>query len=218
MSYAIVPALIPTDRAAVIEFAKQVSFAREIQIDVVDGIFVPHTSWPYDPADEPKAIKSATDVFTLEVDLMVSNPIVAAHQWIDAGADMLVFHIESVELEVFRNFVSTAPKNVSIGVACHGETPLTTLLSYIPCAEYVQLMGIAEIGAQGQSFDRTVLTKITQLREKCPDLMISIDGSVNENTIVELKKAGAHRFVSGSAITKAADKEAAYLNLNSLVN
>src|SRR5690606_35890696 len=98
MSYALVPALIPQSRNAVVEFAARVQFAYEIQIDVVDGVFVENVSWPYTPEGDPVSVKNATEMFTLEVDLMVSDPINAAYTWMKAGADMLVFHVESLPL------------------------------------------------------------------------------------------------------------------------
>ena len=215
MKYPIVPAIIPTCRQEIIQFAETVSFANEIQIDVVDGQFVENISWPYEPTGEPKTIRHATDRFTLEVDLMVAKPIVAAESWIAAGADMLVFHIESVPLEAFKKFAEQSP--VSTGVACHGDTKIETLLSYAAFADYVQLMGIKEIGKQGEPFHEQVLESIALIKHNAPSKMISVDGSVNEDTIIKLKEAGAHRFVSGSTILKSKDPEIAYKKLKKLV-
>lgn len=216
MKYPVVPAIIPKNREELLNFAKNVSFSTEIQVDVVDGDFVTNSSWPYQPEGEPLTIKHATDKYTLEIDLMVRTPIVAAKTWIDAGADMLVFHIESVALPAFKEFISTCP--VSVGVACHGDTPLETLFEYAAVSDYIQLMGIKEIGAQSQPFDNSVIEKIKTVKKNFPDKMISIDGSVNEATIAELKQAGANRFVSGSAIVSAANPEEMFKKLVALVN
>lgn len=215
MNIPIVPALIPESREAVITFANTMRFAHEIQIDVVDGVFFSATSWPYYPKDEPVSIKKCTDSYTLEVDLMVANPITAATAWLLAGADMLVFHIETLSLEVFRAFVEN--NTVTVGVACHGDTSLETLFSYAEYADYVQLMGIHEIGLQGQPFNHQVLENIAAVKQRFNGMMVSIDGSVNESTIAMLRKAGADRFVAGSAIIKTADPEEAYKKLKALV-
>jgi ribulose-phosphate 3-epimerase len=155
-------------------------------------------------------------VFTLEVDLMVADPLRAAEEWIAAGADMLVFHIETIPLQSFVRFAERT--NVSLGVSCHGKTPLDELMEYIPFADYVQLMGIAEIGAQGQPFDEAVLTKIQALKVAYPDLSITIDGSVNAGTIARLRDAGADRFITGSAVVLQPDPAAAHAALSALIN
>jgi pentose-5-phosphate-3-epimerase len=79
-------------------------------------------------------------------------------------------------------------------------------------------MGIHEIGAQGQPFDTTVLEKITAVKAAYPEKPVTIDGSVNEHTIVKLKEAGADRFIVGSAITLQPDPAAAHKALSLLIN
>lgn len=216
MSTPIVPAVIPSSKDEVLRVCKEFAFTNEIQIDVVDGEFVKAVSWPYSPAGEPISVKPFTDAYTLEVDLMVANPILAARDWIKAGADMLVFHIEGIGLEVFKNFAENT--TVSVGVSMSGDTKMEDFLPYVAIADYVQLMGIESIGAQGQPFDEKVLDNIQYLRKEFPGKLISIDGSVNKETIRRLKEAGATRFVSGSAIVKADNPEEAFKHLNSLVN
>lgn len=57
---------------------------------------MPFISWPYKEGGEPIEVHKTTDRFTLEVDLMVQNPLMAADSWLTAGADMLVFHTETI--------------------------------------------------------------------------------------------------------------------------
>lgn len=216
MSYPIVPAIIPESAEQVKTLLGQLSFVREIQLDLVDGVFVSQASWPYAPNGEPFEVKQMTDTFTLEVDLMVAKPIKAAEAWVKAGADMLVFHVESLPLEVFKQYAERA--TVSIGVAAHGDTSLDTLCEYAQHADYVQLMGIKEIGAQGSAFDEATIEKVQAVRRAFPRMMISVDGSVNQQTIKKLKQAGVNRFIVGSAIVKQADMRAAYNELSALVN
>lgn len=216
MSCPIVPAIIPASESELLESLKKVSFAREIQIDVVDGKFVDYVSWPYDPKGSPNAVKHHTDVFTLEVDLMVKEPILAARDWVAAGADMLVFHMESVSLDAFKQFVAHA--DVTVGVSMTAGSNIEEFLLYAGVADYVQLMGIASIGAQGQPFDASVLDVIQKVKEAFPEKMISIDGSVNVETITRLRDAGANRFVSGSAVLAHNDPQVAYNELCSVVN
>jgi ribulose-phosphate 3-epimerase len=211
----IVPAIIPTSAAHLMSVLSKLHFSPEIHVDVVDGKFVPFTSWPYQSSGSPKEVATETDAFTLEVDLMVENPLVAADEWLKAGADMLVFHVETITPEAFARFADST--KISVGISIKNGTPLTEIDAYMESAEYIQLMGIAEIGSQGQSFDERVLTRIEQMRLKYPTHSITIDGSVNSETIVRLAEAGAHRFICGSAITKAEDPARAHAALAALI-
>lgn len=197
----IVPAIIPTSAEHLKSVLPSLGFSPEIHVDVVDGVFVPYRSWPYSPAGIPKEVQSYTDRFTLEVDLMVAEPLAAAEAWIAAGADMLVFHTEHITPEAFTRFVSGT--HVSVGIAAINDTALADLEPYLVVADYVQLMGIAKVGAQGQPFDERVLERIAALKVRYPRLSITIDGSVNKETIKRLVEAGADRFICGSAIVGA---------------
>lgn len=212
----IVPAVIPASAQEVLQFADTLAFSPEYHLDLIDGQFVTKTSWPYEPTGEAKEVQYRLDSFTLEVDLMVADPIRAAREWIEAGADMLVFHIETVPLQTFERFA--AETDISLGVSCHGATTIEQLLEYVPHADYVQLMGIAEIGAQGQPFDEAVLQKIQAVKLVHPDISITIDGSVNEHTLKRLRSAGADRFIAGSAIVLQPDPQAAHEALSALIN
>ena len=111
----IVPAIIPTSAQMLQSQLQSLLFSPEVHVDVVDGVFTPSTSWPTDPQGDPMDVKVATDAFTLEVDLMVSDPLVPAADWITAGADMLVFHVETISLENFKNFAEYT--HVTLGVS-----------------------------------------------------------------------------------------------------
>lgn len=211
----VVPAVIPTSKDDVLEFSDRLLFSSEFHLDLVDGKFVSATSWPFVPTGIPVDVKSALDRYTLEIDLMVSDPVSVANEWIEAGADMLVFHVESISLEAFKNFTDSV--EVSVGVSAHGDTGMDTLASYCEYADYIQLMGIREIGAQGQKFDETVIDKIVFLKKQFPNLSITIDGSVNKDTIKSLYEAGADRFICGSAIVQQPDPETAHAELVSLI-
>ena len=215
MSADIVPAIIPTSRQSVITDSERLAFSAELHLDVVDGDFVPASSWPYEPADDPLSVRSALETFTLEVDLMVSQPLLAAASWLKAGADMLVFHAETIAVEDLARF-DEQHKKCTIGIAANNDTPLSTLLAYLPYVDYVQVMGIATIGSQGQPFDERALSRIQDLRTAGVSLPISIDGSVNEHTIERLSKAGAERLVVGSAIVKTDHPAQAYRTLQTL--
>lgn len=212
----IVPAIIPKSAAEVIAFTKEVDFSHELHIDVVDGEFVESVSWPISPSDSPMSVKSYTDKFTLEVDLMVKNPFPAARAWEQAGADMIIFHVETVDIDSFVDFVKHSA--ASIGIAFHGASTLDDIKPYVEYADYIQVMGIETIGAQGQPFSERTIEKVEALKTLYPQVPVSVDGSVNKDTIKKIVKAGADRLIVGSAISKALDMKVAYEDLVMLVN
>ncbi len=216
MSIPIVPAIIPTSLAAAIEATKLLRFSHEIHVDVVDGKFVPSVSWPYEPVGDVISLKSHTDAYTLEVDLMVEKPFKAARAWEEAGADMLVFHMETVDLASFKDFIEHS--GITVGISFHGETSIEAVLPYIEIADYVQIMGINKIGTQGQPFSEETFSKIVRIKKEFPEKMISVDGSVNEVTIARLAVAGVDRLIVGSAIVKQPDPRVAYERLRAIVN
>jgi len=128
---------------------------------------------------------------------------------------MLVFHTETIDLDNFKNFIDFT--HVTIAVACHGDTPIETLLEYAQYADAVQLMGIKQIGVQGEPFDESVLQTIALVKESYPDKPLTVDGSVNSDTIARIVSAGADRVIVGSAITLQADPLAAYSALQRLI-
>ncbi len=184
----------------------------EIQIDIVDGSFVPFTSWPYRGSGSVMLIREYTDRYQIEVDLMVENPEQALPLYVDAGARKIVVHIESVtDLETI--YAHHRAHEYQLGLSIGNDTPLEVLKKELSHADYVQLMGIRNIGTQGQPFDTAVLDRIAELRTSYPDLIISIDGSVNAESLPLLRAAGANRFVAGSAIFSATDPVEAYRSL-----
>jgi ribulose-phosphate 3-epimerase len=110
-----------------------------------------------------------------------------------------------------------ATHGYKLGIAATADIPLTDITALIPEVSFVQLMGIAAVGQQGQPFDVRTLARARELRDRYPDLEIAVDGAVNSETIPQLYAAGVNRFAPGSAITKASDPVLAYRTLQALV-
>jgi ribulose-phosphate 3-epimerase len=211
----IVPAVIPQSFDDLETQLEKINHVPEVHIDVVDGVFVPSISWPYNTENAiPATARALLDRFSLEVDLMVEDQIGAAHAWLAAGADQLVFHAEVISpaaLEMFR-----AEHAVTVGISCLNTLPLEQLYQYFPIVDYVQVMGIAAIGAQGQPFDETVLSRITRIQQDFPRMPISIDGSMSHSTLPRILPFKLSRIIVGFAIIKQPNPLAAYHELVSL--
>jgi pentose-5-phosphate-3-epimerase len=208
----IVPAIIPHSFADLESQIAKISHVPEVHVDVVDGVFVPPISWPYNTDNAiPVVAYDLLAAFSLEVDLMVEDQIGAARAWLAAGADQLVFHAEVISpvvLEAFRT-----DHAVMVGISALNSMPLEQLYTYFPLVDYVQVMGIAEIGAQGQPFDETVISRINQIKQDFPEMPISIDGSMNTTTLPKIIPLQLSRIIVGSAIMGKPDPLAAYHEL-----
>ena len=214
----IIPAIIPTSAAHLLETAQMLRFAPRVQIDVVDGVFASPASWPYNQGDiDITAAATVCEQFEVQVDIMALNPVAAITAWAAAGAKEVVVHLETVAtLDEVIGVCAT--HNIRLWLSGYDTVPVTEYIKHQADIYGVQLMGIHTIGRQGQPLSDRVLDTITQLRAAAPTLPILIDGSVNEDTIEALHRAGASAFVVGSAISKAADPRQAYQSLCQKVN
>ena len=203
-----------------------------VQLDVMDGIFVPEKSWPYSSTGSPQDSEQKNDLAELvasrdtmpfwedidfEADLMIAHPEEEIENWISFGAKRIIVHIESVsdmnsviadvKDSVNGKQVTDEGHSVEFGIALNIDTPNKIIAPYIHAIDFVQCMGIARIGYQGESFDERVISKIEDLREEYPDVTISVDGGVNFESAPKLIAAGAVRLVSGSTILKSKNLE-----------
>lgn len=201
----IVPAIMPKDHAEFINLLRRLEpHAPCIQIDILDGEFVEGeaATWPYtteNPVELPRSEK-----VEFEVDLMIHEPERVVAQWSDAGAKRIIVHVESTQaLDEIIDMLGQ--KESKLGLAINTTTPLETLAPYIGRIDFVQCMGIAHIGKQGEPFDDRVIVNLRALHAEYPDLALSVDGGVRLENAKELVEAGANRLVSGSAILKSED-------------
>jgi ribulose-phosphate 3-epimerase len=130
---------------------------------------------------------------------MIENPDEKIDDFICAGFGRIIVHLESVKnisaiIEKAKEF------DVEIGVAIGMETDIEELDECIEKIDFVQFMGIDNIGFQGEIFNSKVLQKISTLREHYPDITISVDGGVNLKNATHIISAGANRIAVGSAI------------------
>jgi ribulose-phosphate 3-epimerase len=148
------------------------------------------------------------------MDLMVSDPEEITGIWIAAGAQRLVLHVESTnylpraitDLEVkYGHAKDFAPTLLSFGLGINVQSDLALLDPFLDKADFVQFMGIATIGKQGEPFDTDVIRKIHAFKRKHPHTQIQVDGGVSLQTAPQLLTAGVDRLIVGSALWKSSD-------------
>jgi len=217
----VVPAIIPQSAAHLRSAVATLddAAAPSLQIDLVDGVYVEAISWPFNGTGmDTEALALFTEIgqaHRVEVDLMVTEPERYIPELAAAGVSRVVVHLKSTE-ELDQ--ILKEKGKVAIGIAIDRSDTVTALAPYAAHIDFVQCMGIATIGLQGQPFDDRVLQQIKEVRAAFPDLEVSVDGGVTMFTLPLLKAAGATRFVAGSAILAAADPLIAHAELSRLAN
>lgn len=167
-----------------------------IHLDVMDGHFVPNISIG---APVIAAMKNVCNV-PFDVHLMISDPYVYIDDFINAGADIITFHIEC-ESDIEKTIDKIIAGGCKAALAVKPNTPIHTIYPYLDELSMVLVMTV-EPGFGGQSFMESTMPKIEELRKKCPELDIQVDGGINTETVKIAGRAGANVFVAGSAVFK----------------
>ena len=184
-----------------------------LHVDVMDGLFVPNISIGIPVV---KSLRKATDMF-LDVHLMIDRPHRYVKDFCDAGADLVVFHIEADQPQDIMDAIK-AVKNCGkkVGLSLKPRTPAETIVPYLPLLDLILVMTV-EPGFGGQSFMDDQLPKISTLRKMInstkPDCDLQVDGGVDAVTAKYCKDAGANVLVAGSAIFKKDDRRLAIASI-----
>lgn len=234
----IIPAVLPKDYE---ELKNKVALVRGVvpivQIDLCDGSFVSSRTWPFSSEgfhdfnflkilNEEEGMPFWEDI-EFELDLMVADAVENFDIYTKLSPKRIVFHLEAVgDQDEFKHFIEGIDVYVrdaiEIGVAINTTTPIEKIFPLVNQIDFVQCMGIEHIGFQGEPFDERVLENIKILKEKYPDLIISVDGGMNYETVAKVFEVGASRAVVGSTIFKSENiieiiKELEYADNNGLV-
>ena len=180
-----------------------------IHVDVMDGHFVPNITIG---APVVKAIKPHSQI-PLDVHLMIENPQNYIDDFVKAGANIITFHYEAAgELtEDIINHIKS--QDVLVGLSIKPKTPPQEILKYLLMVDMVLIMTV-EPGFGGQSFMEDCAKKIPIIKQNAPEnLIIQVDGGINEETAKVCKELGANSLVAGSYIFKSTDMEEAIKSL-----
>lgn len=184
-----------------------------IQIDVVDGKFVPWKTY-----NDPSKVKSLLRNINFEVDLMTVNPLLHAKEWVKAGAKRILFHVEPKATKNPSEIIEYLKSHgVEVGAAINAKTPLSRLIPHLHAVDCALILGVNP-GKSGQPFQKQVLKKIRALHKKYPRLPIEVDGGVQLDNARSILEAGATRLAAASAIQKAPSPSIAYKKILTLIN
>jgi ribulose-phosphate 3-epimerase len=169
-----------------------------IHVDVMDGHFVPNIT--IGPCVIEQIKKHST--VPLDVHLMISRPDKYVKDFINAGADLLTLHVEA---EGFHVSLIEQIKSYGLkaGIAISPATDVRVLDDLINIVDLVLIMTV-EPGFANQKFLSGQLEKIRAVKVMAgPNLLIAVDGGINEDTAFECVKAGANILVAGSYVFRA---------------
>ena len=205
----IIPAIIAKSQQELEDKINKVKeYVEIVQLDVMDGEFVPNNSIDFD-------FKLPKVNCFFEAHLMIKNP----DEWVKKHikkVDMVLAHIETCKKpKKLVDFVKDNGKDV--GFVLNPETPLSTIMGFIDDIDQVLIMTVNP-GFYGSPFLPEMLDKIKKLREFKSDLNIEVDGGVTNETIHLVDKAGANMFVSGSYIVKSDDIRQAIASLKKIID
>src|SRR5580765_9107058 len=200
MTFRIAPSILSADFARLGEEVRAVASAGAdlIHFDVMDNHYVPNlTVGPLVCAALKPHVK-----LPLDVHLMVRPVDRLIPDFAKAGANIISFHPEASE-HVDRTVALIKENGCKAGLVLNPATPLSFLDYTLEKLDLVLLMSVNP-GFGGQQFIRSVLPKITEVRQRIKatgkDIWLEVDGGIKVDNIAEVARAGADTFVAGSAI------------------
>ena len=167
-----------------------------LHFDVMDGVFVPNITFGIPVLQQ---VRKVTDI-TLDVHLMIADPIKYVKRFAECGADIICFHIES-NSDTLETIKSIKALGVKAAIAIKPATPAESVFEYLPYVDMILVMTV-EPGFGGQCFISETVDKIRAIRQKINELglevNVEVDGGINGTTSSIVREAGANVLVSGS--------------------
>jgi ribulose-phosphate 3-epimerase len=182
-------------------------FSRWVHIDFLDGIFSKDVSFM-----DFSAFSKFKEDFYIEAHLMVDNPTQYLKNLSEAGFRRFLGHIE--KMKDLDEFIAQGQIHGEVGIAIDMDTTIESLKVPYDDLDCILLMGV-KAGKSGQVFLPQTLEKIKKLKQRT-EIPIEIDGGMDQDTIISVKKEGASRFVATSFIFQNQDPMQAYEKLTSL--
>ena len=197
------------------EILKVAQFSDLLHLDVMDGKFVPNSTFSFEQAKEIIGYSK----LPVDVHLMIEQADKYAIDYIHTDAFSITVHFEACEdpLSVLRSIRESGKR---VGLAIKPSTQLTAIEDFLTEIDMLLVMTV-EPGFGGQSFIESMVPKIEKAREwlrekELTDTWLQVDGGINLETIQIARKAGADTFVAGSVVYKSENPAATIQQLRKL--
>ena len=187
------------------------SEADYIHIDIMDGVFVPNISFgfPVCAAIHAHARKP------MDFHLMVTDPNPYLEDCIKTGAEIITVHYETCD-HLHRTVSRIRELGAKAGVVINPHVAIESLNDILPFVDLVLLMSVNP-GFGGQKFIETTYDRVARLRHNVdqvnPEILIEVDGGVNDTNAGQLFNQGADILVAGSFVFKSDDPAQTIANL-----
>lgn len=194
---------------------EQKSFSKEIynleasgvdyfHVDVMDGKFVKKNNMEV-MYEKARILKTLT-MIPVEIHLMTKNLKENIMRFASLNPYSIIFHTEGLKTEDIKQCIKLIKSyGVKPGIAVSPKTGINSVKEYFNQINVLQIMTV-EPGKGGQKFLDETIDKIKYaIQEKDninPNLIISVDGGINNVTSKLVKRLGVDTLVVGSYIFK----------------
>lgn len=203
------PSVLACDLSRLCDEVREIEAAGAdmIHLDVMDGMFVTNISFGLPVI---QSLRNKTEA-VFDVHLMIERPERYVKRFIEAGADIVTFHVEACDdPAALLKLIRETGRKASVSVK--PNTPVSVIYPYLELCDMVLVMTV-EPGYGGQALIPFTLDKVKELKEEIDrrglDIHIQVDGGINAENAPKAIAAGADVLVAGSSVFKAKDRRAA---------
>ncbi len=201
--FMIAPSIIAGDMTNLANEVKRCVNGRAdyIHLDVMDGQFVPNTTFDHNKIRELRPLT----VIPFDTHLMINEPVKHVKDYMEAGSDIITVHTEVCDESSFGEIHDSLKQNgVGVGLAINPDTDLPEWsLKFLPTLEQLIVMSVVP-GKSGQKYIEATHEKMIRvmktLNENKFQGYVEADGGVTLENIGSCFTDGARAFVGGSAI------------------
>ena len=192
----VVPSILSADLGRLAEQVREAEAAGadRIQVDVMDGHFVPNLTFGPGVVE---AVRAATSL-PIEAHLMVERPELFVEAFAKAGSTLIEVQVEATT-SLYRTVQTIKEAGAKAGVAINPATPVEDLREILPYIDLVNVMTV-EPGFGGQKFIPHSPEKIRRLRVLSNEVEIEVDGGIDARTAPIVVAAGATVLVAGNSV------------------
>ena len=196
MKIEVVPSILSADVGRLAEqvWEAEAAGADRIQVDIMDGHFVPNLT--FGPL-VVEAVRSATTL-PIEAHLMIERPEQFLEAFARSGATLIEVQVEATT-SLYRTVQTIKELGAKAGVAINPATPVEDLREILPYVDLVNVMTV-EPGFGGQKFIPRSPQKIRRLRTLSEEVEIEVDGGIDPRTAPLVVAAGATVLVAGNSV------------------